>query len=113
MDLRLQIKIKFSKKLKHFMRLFIPQINDFSDINFDGFISNLEIPRPSVKESESIEGRITMTEASKTLKNMKSNKSPGTSGFNADFYKVFWGKLGDFVVRALNVAYNVNSLSET
>ena len=54
-----------------------------------------------------------MTEAFQTLKNMKSNKSPGTSGFNADFYKVFWGKLGDFVVRALNEAYNVNSLSET
>ena len=54
-----------------------------------------------------------MTEAFQTLKNMKSNKNPGTSGFNADFYKVFWGKLGDFVVRALNEAYNVNSLSET
>ena len=44
---------------------------------------------------------------------MKSNKSPGTSGFNADFYKVFWSKLGDFVVRTLNEAYNVISLSET
>ena len=93
--------------------LYTSNQSDFSDINFDGFISNLEIPRLSVKESESIEGRITMTEAFQTLKNMKSNKSPGTSGFNADFYKVFWGKLGDFVVRALNEAYNVNSLSET
>ena len=93
--------------------LYTSNQSDFSDINFDGFISNLEIPRLSVKESESIGGRITMTEAFQTLKNMKSNKSPGTSGFNADFYKVFWGKLGGFVVRALNEAYNVNSLSET
>ena len=54
-----------------------------------------------------------MKEASQTLKNMKSNKSPGTSGFNADFYKVFWVELGDFIVRALNEAYNINSLSET
>ena len=30
-----------------------------------------------------------MTEASQTLKDMKSNKSPGTSGFNADFTKFF------------------------
>ena len=65
--------------------LYTSNQSDFSDINFDGFISNFEIPRLSVKESESIEGRITMTEASQTLKNMKSNKSPGTSGFSADF----------------------------
>ena len=64
--------------------------SDFSDTNFDGFISNREIPRLSVKELESIEGRITMTEVSQTLKNMKSNKSPGTSGFNTDFYNFFF-----------------------
>ena len=92
MDLRLQIqkKKKFLKKLKTFYEiLYTSNQSDFSDINFDGFISNFEISRLSVKESESIEGRITMTEASQTLKNMKSNKSPGTSGFNADFTKFF------------------------
>ena len=48
--------------------LYTSNQSDFSDINFDGFISNLEIPRLSVKESESIEGKITMTEAFQTLK---------------------------------------------
>jgi hypothetical protein len=44
---------------------------------------------------------------------MKNNKSPGTSGFGADFFKVFWRKLGSFVVRALNHAYSSGHLSLT
>ena len=36
---------------------------------------------------------------------MKNNKSPGTSGFSADFYKVFWKQLGTFVLRAINAGF--------
>ena len=56
---------------------------------------------------------MTLEEDSNALKNMSNNKSPGTSGFGADFYKVFWCKIGPFVVRALNGSFDKGHLSIT
>ena len=44
---------------------------------------------------------------------MKNSRSPGTSGFSADFYKFFWKKIGHFLVRSLNEAFYINKLSDT
>ena len=44
---------------------------------------------------------------------MKNNKSPGTSGFSVDFFKVFWKQLGNFVVRAINLGFLQGELSIT
>ena len=44
---------------------------------------------------------------------MKNNKSPGTSGFSADFYMLFWKQLGTFVVRAINFGFLKGELSVT
>ena len=70
---------------------------------------------PSLKEEESLklEGMLTLKEAGQTLKSMKNNKSPGTSGFSADFYKIFWKQLGNFVVRAINYGFSQGELSIT
>ena len=61
----------------------------------------------------SIEGKIALSEATEALTKMKNNRSSGTSGFRADFYKMFWTKIGNFVVRALNEAFDTNRLSCT
>ena len=63
------------------------------------------IPTLKAEESLKFEGMLTLKEAGQTLKNMKNNKSPGTSGFSADFYKTFWKQLGNFVVRAINYEF--------
>ena len=44
---------------------------------------------------------------------MKSVKSPGLSGFSAEFFKVFWKQLGNFVLRSLNYGYMKDELSVT
>ena len=44
---------------------------------------------------------------------MSNNKSPGSSGFSAEFYKLFWKKNGTFIVRYLNEAYKCGHLSIT
>ena len=64
-------------------------------------------------ESQSLEGNLTLVEASHALKNMKINRSPGSDGFGADFFKVFRGKLGHFVIRAINYGYEHGELSTT
>ena len=72
-----------------------------------------EIPKLSEEESRSLEGKITIEEAGTALKNMKHEKSPGTDGFGAEFFKFFWKQLGPFVVRALNKAFEDGELSTT
>ena len=52
-----------------------------------------------------------MSELTKALKNMKNNKSQGTDGFSSDFFKVFWKKIGIFVMRSANHSYNIAELS--
>ena len=49
-----------------------------------------EIPHFSDEETERIEGEITLNEASIALRNMKHSKSPGTDGFNAEFYFILF-----------------------
>lgn len=38
---------------------------------------------------------------------MANNKSPGSDGFTAEFFKVFWKNLGHFIVRSLNHGYEI------
>ena len=42
---------------------------------------------------------------------MQNDKSPGSDGFTAKFFKVFWTKMGQFVVRAINYAFISDSFS--
>jgi len=37
-----------------------------------------------------MEGLLTEGEVGKYLKKLKNNKSPGSSGFTGEFYKMFW-----------------------
>jgi len=36
---------------------------------------------------------------------MQNNKSPGSDGYTAEFFKVFWNYLRHFIVRSLNEGY--------
>ena len=42
---------------------------------------------------------------------MKNDKCPGVDGFPAEFFKFFWEQLKDFILRALNYAYDIGELS--
>ena len=45
-----------------------------------------DTPKLSDEEAIAIEGNITIKEAGEALKNMKNNKSPGSTGFTAEFF---------------------------
>ena len=44
---------------------------------------------------------------------MSNNKSPGSDGFSAEFFKVFWKELGQFIVRSINCGFQNGELSVT
>ena len=52
------------------------------------------IPTLTLQEKLSLEGEITLDEASLALKNMKNNKSPGSDGFTVDFLKILLVTVG-------------------
>ena len=93
--------------------LYKEKVSESTIDEFDHYFQNTDIPKLSNSNAKSIDGIINLKEATDVLKNMKNNRSPGTSGFGADFYKIFWNRIGHFVVRALNEAYEFDSLSST
>ena len=45
------------------------------------------------------------------LKSLSNNKSPGTDGFTAEFYKFFWPDIGEIIVKALNTNFSKRKMS--
>ena len=62
-------------------------------------------------EQDSCEGSLTRAECLKALKEMDSNKTPGSDGLPAEFYKIFWNDIADFLLGSINYAYKTGLLS--
>jgi len=43
---------------------------------------------------------------------MKNNKSPGSDGISAEFYKIFWNYIKQYVVNSLNYSLDTINLTE-
>ena len=65
------------------------------------------------QEQKHCEGLLTASECLESLKSMESNKSPGSDGLPAEFYKVFWNDINQYLLNALNCAYTKGLLSIT
>ena len=50
------------------------------------------------------EGMISEEECLTALKEFKNNKTPGTDGFSAEFYKFLWSDLGTVMTASFNYA---------
>ena len=59
------------------------------------------------------EGPLTQTECFEALKKMESDKTPGTDGLPAEFYKVFWKDISSYLISALHYAFDSGFLSVT
>ena len=57
------------------------------------------------------QGLLIDAECLESLKTMVLNKSPGTTGLPAEFYKVFWKHVKPFSLDALNCSYTNGYLS--
>ena len=66
------------------------------------------------KDEQSLcEGLLTEKECLEALKAMESEKTPGTDGLPAEFYKVFWIDIKTPLIRALNFSHETGQLSIT
>ena len=54
-----------------------------------------------------------MEECLHSLQSFKENKSPGNDGLTVEFYKTFWGILGNLLVESLNCALDHGELSDS
>ena len=59
------------------------------------------------------EGALTEKECLEALKDMESDKTPGTDGLPAEFYKVFWKDISTILIKSLNYACEKDQLSIT
>ena len=57
------------------------------------------LPKLSEKDQMSCESDLTPLEIGKALKELKNGKAPGTDGFTPDFYKFFWAKIKNTVLK--------------
>ena len=54
-------------------------------------------------EQNACEGLLSEKECLEALKTMESEKTPGTDGFPAEFYKVFWNDISSTLINALKL----------
>ena len=64
-------------------------------------------------KQKTCEGVLTEKECLEALKDMESDKTPGTDGLPAEFYKVFWKDISTILIKSLNFAYEKDQLSIT
>ena len=81
-----------------------------SQVDFDEFIGDIEIPKLHNEEKNKLEGLFTLEEC-KVLETFKDNNSPGEDGFTAKFYKHFFNLVGSDLINSLNQAFVVGELS--
>lgn len=83
--------------------------HDVIDIDLDHILP--DSPSVSPEDNEVISGPISYGEAAAALKEMKHDKTPGSDGLPAEFYKFFFVDIGQFLVRSVNLGLQDEKLS--
>ena len=83
-----------------------------NSVNFDFFQqANETFFTPD--DQQACDGLLTKTECEEALKSINADKTPGTDGLPAEFYKVFRDDISTHLLSALNFAYESGCLSIT
>ena len=84
--------------------------NEYDDSYENQFFTN-NIPKINMNEKLICDEKVNIEECTKALKNMKSNKSPGTDGLTAEFYKYSWENIKHLVLDSIIYAFENKQLS--
>ena len=80
---------------------------------FDQHQLRSDFPNLTEVKLRALEGRLSVGELLTVLKKIPNNKSPGSDGFTAEFWKFFINDVEIFLLRSLNYAYENGELSIT
>ena len=73
-----------------YKNLYSSRETELENINLNKYVGH-SMKKITDEQAEKLEGLLTLHEISNTLKNMKNGKSPGLSGFSAEFFFKFFG----------------------
>ena len=93
-----------------FKHLYTSKISDRSHEHSD-FFQQVNDTVLSHENQKSCEGVLSEKECLEAIKSMTSDKTPGTDGLPAEFYKTFWEDISSLLVSALNYAFESGCLS--
>ena len=93
--------------------MYSARIKDDPTLQLQKFLNYQNIQALNKNSKNICEGQISEYEVKTIWKDMKNQKSPGTDGFPAEFYKFFWPDIGEFLVNSFNEAFNKGQLSLT
>ena len=80
---------------------------------FDQHLLRSDFSNLTEVKLRALEGRLSVGELLAALKKIPNNKSPGSDGFTAEFWKFFFNDVGIFLLRSLNYAYENGEVSIT
>ena len=67
----------------------------------DKFLEQYNLPRLNQEETENMNRAITSNEIETVIKNLPTNKSPGSNGFTGEFYQTFREELTHILLKLL------------
>ena len=104
-----------TEMLKYYRDLYSNKDHLLDDINIENFLGETKesIPKLNEEQKLSMEGLITEQEILKYLKQLRNNKSPGSSGFTGEFYKFFWVNFKNRLTKSINYSFESGSLPKS
>ena len=105
---------KILQEAKSFYQNLYSTLSDQANLSYEDIFFPQNFTEGLDEQSKNeCEGLLTDVECLGSLKTMASNKSPGTDGLPAEFYKVFWDYVKPFLLNALICSYTNGHLSIT
>jgi hypothetical protein len=85
--------------------------NERTKAETENFLNTPNIPGLDEQEKNMLDMPITYKEVADAVKELPTQKSPGSDGFPAEFYKFFWSKISKLVYNSINQAMQTNHMS--
>ena len=81
----------------YYRQLYANKMDNLEEM--DKFLEKHNLPRLNQEEVENINRPITSTEMETVIKNLPTNKSPGTDGFTGEFFQTFREELTPILLK--------------
>ena len=85
----------------YYKQLYANKMDNLEEM--DNFLENHNLPRLNQEETENINRPITSPEIETVIKNLPTNKSPGSDGFTGKFYQTFREELTPILLKLLKI----------